>query len=212
MTELEANLQKFGIEIDSNLLPQFDLYCQSLWAFNKRLNLTRHTDYEKFVSRDLVDTMELSKLIPEGKSVLDIGSGGGVPGITLAILRPDLEITLCDSTGKKTAALDQIAECLSLEVEIYNARAEVLLEDFRYDFSTARAVGPLRKIGLWLTDVWLNVGTLLAIKGPNWTEEKAVAESANLLNNVDVKLAATYPTPGEDWESVILALKLKKSE
>ena len=210
MTELESCLEKFQIEVAPELVPQLDLYCQSLWAFNKKLNLTRHDTYEKFVSRDLVDTVELSKLIPENRSVLDIGSGGGVPGIPLAILRPDLAVTLCDSTGKKTLALDQIAECLKLEIEIYNSRAEVLLEDFRFDFSTARAVGPLKKIATWLADVWLNAGVLLAIKGPKWKEEKAAADEAHLLQKVDVSVAATYPTPGTEWESVILALEAKR--
>ena len=212
MTELETCLEKYNLNVAPQWVPQIDLYCQSLWAFNKKLNLTRHDTYEKFVSRDLVDTLEIAKLIPENQSVLDIGSGGGVPGIPLAILRPDLAVTLCDSTGKKTTALDQIADCLKLEIEIYNSRAEILLEDFRYDYCTARAVGPLKKIATWLTDVWLNVGTLLAIKGPKWQEEKAAADEAHLLQKVDVRVAATYPTPGTEWESVILELQAKQEE
>lgn len=203
-TELARTIERYGLEIPADRLPALDLYCQSLWAFNRRLNLTRHNDYDKFVSRDLVDTIQLSQLIPPNQAVLDVGSGGGVPGMTLAILRPDLDVTLCESVSKKTAALDQIADCLQLKLEIYNARAETLLEDFRYDVTVARAVGPLRKIATWFQDCWPHLGRLLAVKGPNWPAEQAEAEAAGLLQGVTVRVAAEYATPGADWDSVIL--------
>ena len=211
VTELEKTIEKFGLDIPAQSLPKLDLYCNSVWQFNKRLNLTRHTDYDKFVSRDLVDTVELSKLIPNGKQVLDIGSGGGVPGMTLAILRPDLEVTLVESVGKKTAALNEIAECCQVELNIFQSRAETLLEDFRFDFTTARAVGPLVKICRWLADCWPNVGTLLAVKGPRWPAERTAAEEEGLLKHVEIRVAAEYPTPGTDWKSVILALSAKRA-
>ena len=83
-------------------------YCELLWDWNTRLNLTRHTDYESFVTRDLLDSSRLAGHIPEGNSVLDVGSGGGVPGIVITILRPDLAVTLIDSTAKKANALKEI--------------------------------------------------------------------------------------------------------
>ena len=66
---------------------ELEKYCRQLWSWNRRMNLTRHTDYDKFVARDLVDTIQLSALIPPQQEVLDVGTGGGVPGIVLAILR-----------------------------------------------------------------------------------------------------------------------------
>ena len=69
-------------------------YCRLLWDWNSRLNLTRHTDWDLFVTRHLLDTMELSRHVPKDSTVMDVGSGGGVPGIVLAILRPDLKIAL----------------------------------------------------------------------------------------------------------------------
>jgi 16S rRNA G527 N7-methylase RsmG len=69
---------------------QLDNYRRQLWAWNERLNLTRHTTLEKFVSRDVVDSHQLSNLLQRGERVLDVGTGGGVPGVVLAILRPDL--------------------------------------------------------------------------------------------------------------------------
>ena len=209
MKELQEAIDEFGLEVPDQSLPKLDGYCRLLWAINHSINLTRHTDFQKFVSRDLVDTLELSKLIGEGEEVLDIGSGGGVPGMVLAILRPDLKVVLTDSVGKKSRALDQIAEGIGLEIEIYNCRAEDLLEDIRVDVTTARAVGPLVKICRWLENSWLHAGRLLAVKGPKWPEEKAAASEAGLLKKISVEKIAEYPTPGTDWNSVILELKLK---
>lgn len=211
MNELETTIEKYGLDVPAASLSKLDGYCRLLWNINHTLNLTRHTDFEKFVTRDLVDTLELSKLIPEGQEVLDIGSGGGVPGIVLAILRPDLQVVLTDSVAKKTLALDQIAEGLGMDVTIINCRAEDYLQDFRVDVTIARAVGPLRKICIWLDECWLNVGRLLATKGPKWTEELAAAKEENLLGKIDCTKVATYPTPGTEWNSVILELKAKRA-
>ncbi|MEM7784193.1 MAG: 16S rRNA (guanine(527)-N(7))-methyltransferase RsmG [Planctomycetota bacterium] len=205
-TSLKKTLDDFGLEIPESSYAPMKHYCQKLWQLNTQLNLTRHTSYEKFVSRDLLDTLEISKLISEGKEVLDIGSGGGVPGIVLAILRPDLRVTLCESIGKKASALNELNDTVGLNLEIYNCRAEDLLDDFRYDFSTARAVGPLKKIGLWFDGKWDSLGNLLAVKGPNWVNERQEAEAAGLLQKVNLKVAAEYDVPDVDWKSVILQI------
>ena len=171
------------------------------------MNLTRHTSYELFVTRDLIDTLELSKLIPEGKQVLDVGSGGGVPGMLLQILRPDLKVALAESIGKKAQALGVIADAIGLDMEIYHCRAEDLLQDFRYDYTTARAVGPLVKFCTWFEEVWPSIGRLLAVKGPRWIDEKNAAAEKGMLKKLDLRVVAQYPTPGTDWESVILQIK-----
>lgn len=207
--ELQQAIERYNLDVPQESLDLLGKYCRMLWSINRQLNLTRHTDFDKFVSRDLVDTLELSKLIPDGVDVLDVGPGGGVPGIVLAVLRPDLNVTLAESVGKKSLALNDIASGLELEIEIYNARAETLLEDFRFDITTARAVGPLAKMCTWFLDVWPNVGRLLAIKGPRWKEEKAAADERKLLEGVELNVVAEYLTPGMDWNSYILELKAK---
>jgi 16S rRNA (guanine527-N7)-methyltransferase len=209
-TTLNKTINEFGLEVSPEVYPKLKQYVQAMWEANQLLNLTRHVTYEKFVSRDLVDTLELSKLIPEGKDVLDIGSGGGVPGMVLAILRPDLNVSLSESVGKKAVALSSIADACDLEIEIYQCRSEQLLEDFSFDFTTARAVGPLVKICTWLIDVWPSVGKLLAVKGPNWKTERNLAAEKSLLKKVQLDVVAEYPTPGTDWSSVILQLQAKK--
>jgi 16S rRNA (guanine527-N7)-methyltransferase len=204
---LRQALSRYGLSVPDAAYPKLKHYCDHLWEINQTLNLTRHTDFDKFAARDLLDTLELSKLIPERKEVLDVGSGGGVPGMVLAIIRPDLHVTLSESIGKKAKALNEIAERLNLDIEIYQTRAEELLEDFRYDFTTARGVGSLSKIGQWFQKVWPSVGRLLAIKGPNWLAEKKQADEMGLFKRCDIRVLAEYQVPDAEWKSTILQIK-----
>jgi len=205
-TSLAAALEKYSIEPPAGL-ETLDRYCQLLWEWNAKINLTRHTDYDKFVARDLYDTMQLSALIAEGEEVLDLGSGGGVPGVVLAILRPDVEVSLCDSVGKKAKVLESIARGLELECPVYAERAETVMDELRFSTVTARAVGPLRKLLTWLGPCWPSAGRLLAIKGPRWVQERAEARHRGLMHSLSLAKAAEYLTPGSDIENVILEIK-----
>ncbi|QEG20800.1 16S rRNA (guanine(527)-N(7))-methyltransferase RsmG [Mariniblastus fucicola] len=210
MSSLKETIEALELPVpEDGICNKLSAYCDALWKANETVNLTRHTTYEKFVSRDLVDTIQVSRLIPAGRAVLDMGSGGGVPGMVLAILRPDLEVTLSESVGKKAVALEAIAKEISLDAEICNSRAEKLLEDFSYDFTTVRAVGPLYKICTWLDGVWSSAGKVLAIKGPNWKNEKNEAAEKGLLKKIDIEVVAEYSSPGADWNSLILQLSAK---
>jgi 16S rRNA (guanine527-N7)-methyltransferase len=203
---LEEALEKYCIELEPYQIEMLKDYCQLLWDWNENLNLTRHTDFDRFVSRDILDTIQLADLIETGIEVLDFGSGGGVPGIPLAILRPDLQVSLCESVGKKAAVLDDMITKLSLPIPVINARVEDLLNDLNYDVLVCRAVGPLWKMGLWLTPYWHLFGQLLAIKGPAWTEERKAARHRGTLQNVELRKLKSYPMIGTDSESVILKM------
>ena len=206
---LTAELNRFEIKLPDECLEPVAAYAALLWEWNKHLNLTRHTDYEKFVTRDVYDTIQLASLLQPEEEVVDLGSGGGVPGILLSILRPDLQISLCESVGKKAKVLDDLVAQLNLPSTVFNARLEDILDDFRFDAVVARAVGPLWKICFWLENHWLSVGRLLAIKGPNWGEERKEARHRGLMHPVEMRCALSYCTPGTDIESVILKLWLK---
>jgi len=209
---LEATLTRHGLALPPAVVVQLDNYCGHLWDWNRKLNLTRHTDYEKFVARDLIDGMQLAPLLKPGEAVLDVGSGGGVPGVLLAILRPDVRVSLSESVGKKAAALGSIVESLKLAIPVHHARAEHLLADLRFDALTARAVGPLWKMLKWFQPHWSSIGRLLIIKGPKWVEERGEARHRGLLQNVALRRASVYTTPGTDAENVILKIWPKGRE
>ncbi|NLF70027.1 MAG: 16S rRNA (guanine(527)-N(7))-methyltransferase RsmG [Candidatus Anammoximicrobium sp.] len=209
---LATTLARYGLELSGRQADLLDRYCRLLWDWNAKLNLTRHTDYDKFVSRDLVDSREISCLLEPGQTVLDVGTGGGVPGIVLAILRPDLRVSLCESVAKKARAVEEIVRALELPLTVHHDRAEKVVESRRFDVLVARAVGPLWKICKWFQPHWDKFGCLLAVKGPRWIEERGEARHRGLLRPVELRKAATYRMPGTESESVILRLCVKPRE
>ena len=133
MTTFPAALAKFEIHLSEPQRAGVEAYCRLLWEWNERLNLTRHLDFETFVSGDVLDAVQLAELLTAGERVLDVGSGGGVPGILLGILRPDVQITLCDSIRKKTRALDDMVSQLALPITVQTSRVQDLLPKHAFD-------------------------------------------------------------------------------
>lgn len=204
---LAAALGRHHIELEPQQAELIDQYCRLLWEWNEKLNLTRHTGHEKFVSRDLVDSLVLSRHLEHGERVLDVGTGGGVPGILLGICRPDLQVSLCESVAKKARVVEQIVAALGLPLNVYHRRAEDLLAERSFDTLTARAVAPLAKLLTWFADRWGAFDRLLAIKGPHWVAERHEARERNLLKGLDLRKLETWPLPGVESESVLLEIR-----
>ncbi len=203
-------LDRYEIRLPSEVIDQLDDYRRLLWEWNERLNLTRHTDYEKFVTRDIVDSLQLMELLEPDEEILDMGTGGGVPGIVLAIVRPDLQVSLVESVAKRATAVDKIVKVLGLPIPMHHERAEKHLDDFRYDTIVARAVAPLHKLLTWLGPQRIMFGRLLAIKGTKWLEERNEARHMGLMHQFDLRRVATYQTPGKESENVILQISAKR--
>ena len=203
---LAEAMARHGQLVPADQYGQLDRYCRLLWDWNEKINLTRHTNYEKFVARDLADCVQLARLLKAGEEILDAGTGGGVPGLVLAIIRPDLKVTLCDSVGKKARAVEAMASELGLAVTVYPIRAEELLEDMRFDAVVVRAVGPLWKLLTWFKPHWNSMRRLLVIKGPKWKEELVEAKRRGLVRDLQLKTAAEYPLAGTESQSVILKI------
>ncbi len=207
---LSESLMRFGLPlVDPADESRVQKYCEALWRENQSLNLTRHLDYDTIVARDLNDVLQVSRLIQPGKRLLDIGSGGGVPGVLLAILRPDLKITLCESMAKKARVLESIVRELELTCRICHQRAEDLLAVERFDVCVARAVGPLWKICNWFQGRWRSMGQLLAFKGSRWEEELTEARRYPSFNEVKIRVALEYPMLGTESTAYIVKLWAK---
>ncbi|HEY4309632.1 MAG TPA: 16S rRNA (guanine(527)-N(7))-methyltransferase RsmG [Pirellulales bacterium] len=204
---LAAALARHSLELPAEQAAQVDRYCRLVWDWNEKLNLTRHTDYEKFVARDLVDTLEFSKLLQAGDRVLDVGTGGGVPGIVLAIIRPDVHVTLSESIGKKARAVEEIVQVLALPTVVHHGRAEELLARAKFQALLVRAVAPLVKLLTWFAPFWGSFERLLVIKGPAWVDERLAAREAGALNGLQLRKLASWPLPGTHSESVLLEVR-----
>jgi 16S rRNA (guanine527-N7)-methyltransferase len=199
-------LARHEIELPQRQVARLEEYCRLLWDWNSKINLTRHTDFEKFVTRDLVDSQAFGRFLTPGETVLDVGTGGGVPGVVLAILRDDLQISLCESVGKKAKAVADIVEKLGLSVPVLNARAEDILVDQRFNTLVIRAVARLKKLLQWFQPHWAGLDRMLVLKGPSWIEERGEARHFGLMRGLALRKLESYPLPGTESESVLLQI------
>jgi 16S rRNA (guanine527-N7)-methyltransferase len=199
-------LRRHNIELAPPQIARLDQYCQLLWDWNSKINLTRHADFEKFVSRDLVDSLVFARYLEPGENVLDVGAGGGVPGVVLAILRDDLRLSFSESVGKKAKALADMVEKLAIPAPVFNARAEDLLCDHRFNTLVIRAVARLRKLLEWFKPHWAAFDRMLILKGPGWIDERGEARHYGLLRGLALRKLESYPLPGTESESVLLQI------
>jgi 16S rRNA (guanine527-N7)-methyltransferase len=151
-----------GFHLSQDQMNSLENYSSLILRWNKRIQMTATRDLDEFVSRHVVDSLELAQDLPPGEaSMVDVGSGGGLPGIVLAIARPDIKFTLIEPTQKKHAFLSTARRELVLgNVRTFAIRDEELLarEDFEpFDYAVARAV--------WSVDTWLVRARALVRKG-----------------------------------------------
>jgi len=203
---LNDALAEQGIRLREDQVHQLDRYCRLLWDWNTRVNLTRHTDYRRFVTRDVVDTLVFADHLEPGERILDVGTGGGVPGVVLAIIRPDLDISLSESVGKRARAVADIVRQLGLRAPVHEARAESLLQRLEFNTLVARAVARLPRLLRWLRPHWDRFDRLLLLKGPAWVKERGEARHHGLLRHLALRRLASYPMPGDGGQSVLLQI------
>jgi len=213
-TAITAACGRLGLDVAADAAPRLAAFAGRLWEWNERLNLTRHTTVDAFVARDVADTLALVPHVARGERVLDVGTGGGVPGAILAILRPDLRVELCDSVAKKARAVAEIVKEAGLRLPVHAAAAQELVAargrgPDRFDTLVVRAVAPMEKLLRWFEPLAGSFGRLLVIKGPRWEQEKAEARHKGLGKKVSIRRIAAWPLPGSDNESVLLEIKAR---
>jgi 16S rRNA (guanine527-N7)-methyltransferase len=131
---------------------------------------------ERIWERHILNSVALSPLVPEGSRLVDVGSGAGLPGLPLAILRPDLTVTLLDSLARRSEFLQLAVTELGLgdRVQVVRARAEE--HRLQYEVVASRAVAPLTRLVAWCVPLLAADGRLLALKGETAAEELASVE------------------------------------
>ncbi len=180
-----------------------DVYAQALLEQNQVMDLTAITDPREVATLHMLDSAALLACPGvewEGKSLLDVGSGAGLPGVPLKLLLPSLRVTLLDSLGKRVDWLNEVCAALSLSgIRAVQARAEEAGREGGYregfDLVTARAVADLRILAeLCLPFVRVG-GEFLAMKGPDPSEECAKAGPAIARMGGQVKALYRYTIP-----------------
>ena len=215
---VHQDLDALQVELTPHQLEQLDDTVRLTLEANTRFNLTAVTEPDAVWRWMVVDSLTalpgLDELEP-GAVVIDVGTGGGFPGLPLAIARPTLRFTLVDATGKKATHVRRVAEALGLDhVKVLQERAEALGQDQRhrelYAAAVCRAVGAMNVL-LELTLPLVAVdGRVLAMKGPKAEEELRVSGDAlELLGAGDVAVFDAYPESFENDLVIISVIKMR---
>jgi 16S rRNA (guanine527-N7)-methyltransferase len=197
-----------AVPLSPEQLGQLQQYLDALIETNAVLNLTRITTPEEARVKHVADALTLLRHVPAGtKTIGDVGTGGGIPGVVLAVAYPHATVTLIDSTRKKLDAVAAMAAaCGIANVRTVHGRIETLTE--KYDLVTARGVAALDPLLSWCRGLMKRKTLLLALKGPRLTEEIAALSPQNRRQwTIDTHDANVPELPGHR----IAACRLKKA-
>jgi 16S rRNA (guanine527-N7)-methyltransferase len=191
-----------GLAFEPGELDQLGRYLTLLIETNKQFNLTAVDDPSTVWTRHVLDALTLLPMLadlPEEAMIIDVGSGGGVPGIPLSICMPHVKFTLLEPTGKKAAFLTTVAKSLGLaNVRVVSDRAENLGQDKarhreKYHAAIARAVGAMNMLVELMIPLVAQGGLILCIKGAKADEELEAARTA--IGLLGARHAGTTDTP-----------------
>ena len=202
-------LEEFGLNKEQ--ISKFERYLDLLLEWNEKFNLTAITDKDEIEEKHFIDSIELVKYFDvKNKTLLDVGSGAGFPGIPLAIVEPTLKVTLLESNGKRVSFLREAINVLDLKnVDIIQGRVEELGTREKYDFVTARAVKELN-ILLELCFYLVKVGgSFVAYKSSGVDEEILNAKHAFKCLQIEDYKKFDYFLPKSKNSRVFLGI-LKK--
>lgn len=213
--DVRQQLTAFGMEVTDRQIEQFTTYFELLMETNKSLNLTAITDPHEVAVKHMVDSVSCldATIFTEQASVLDLGTGAGFPGIPLAIMRPDLKITLFDSLQKRLRFLEDVISQLGLtNVVTLHGRAEEMakLAAYReqFDIVTSRAVARLVVLAEWSLPFCRVGGHLVALKGAAYEEELQEAQKAlAILGKATVRIKPVVLPTLADKRAVLYVQK-----
>ena len=184
--EFIQEINKLGIQLTDEQLHQLDKYYQLLIEWNKVMNLTGITEEKEVYLKHFYDSLTIAKVIDlaKEKSLCDVGSGAGFPGMVLKIVFPNLKVTLVDSLNKRIKFLTEVANELNLkDIALVHARAEDFAKNNRekFDVVTARAVAPINVLLEYCLPLTKVGKYFIALKGN-------ISQEIILLNNSLTKI------------------------
>ena len=180
-------LLRYFPDLTAHQISQFKLLSSLYKDWNLKINVVSRKDIDEIYLRHVLHSLAIAKVQPflPGTSVLDVGTGGGFPGIPLAILFPEVQFHLVDSIGKKIKVVEQVADGLELQnVKVTNARAETITG--QYDFIVSRAVAEMETFVRWVKNRVAKKSNhdlkngILYLKGGDLTQELVLFPKAKI--------------------------------
>jgi 16S rRNA (guanine527-N7)-methyltransferase len=196
---------------------QLSRYIDLLLQANQRMNLTRIADREAAEVQHVGDALTVLPFLPPNTfRLIDVGSGGGVPGMILAIARPDAKVVLLEATKKKAAFLQDVVTTLGLaNVKVIAERAEAAgrgaLRESR-DIAVARAVGAMDFLVEWCLPLVKKGGAMLAMKGARIVDELPAAKKAIRLLGGGEAIVHPVELPGTEHRVIVEIKKVGRTD
>lgn len=218
-TEFKDHMSKaaddFGIELTEVQIDQLDKYFEMLVEWNKVMNLTAITEPKEVAIKHMIDSLSAwnEDKMGNAKTIIDVGTGAGFPGIPLKIYKPELKLTLLDSLNKRIKFLQAVVDELGLaDVQCIHARAEEGARNKqlreKYDVAVSRAVARLPVLAEYCIPFVKVGGTFVALKGMKYAEEAADGQNAlKVLGADDVDIVEVHLPEIDDKRAVIYAKK-----
>ena len=203
----------FGIRLDAAMCDQLMAYSRLILEWNEKINLTSITDEEGMIVKHFLDSLSVCRFIETGrKSLIDVGTGAGFPGIPLKIVGKELSVTLLDSLEKRVKFLNEVISLLSLkEIQAVHGRAEDfgVMPSFRekYDYAIARAVADLAVLCEYCLPFVKIGGHFIAMKGPMVEQELLKAKKAISILGGEVIQDEKLVLPSSDYERTIILIR-----
>lgn len=212
--QIEKGLAELGVTVASaDVVVKMEQFIECLLEKNQVMNLTAIIEPKEVVGLHLLDSAAMLNFIPkEAKTLVDVGTGAGFPGVPLKILKSDLDVTLMDALEKRLNWLEEVSEELELEgIETLHGRGEELThhEKYRevYDVATARAVADLRILAEIVLPFVKVGGYFLAMKSRDSVEEIELAEEVIKVLGGVVKEVTDYKIPHMDVEHRVVVIE-----
>lgn len=212
--KLNENFKQLNLDVTDQQIHWFYKYYQLLNEWNKVMNLTGITDMDGVIVKHFCDSLAMfdSDLIFENKTLIDVGTGAGFPGLPMKMYEPSMEVTLLDSLNKRINFLQTVGNETELEnIKYLHGRAEDYGRDEsyreQYDYAVSRAVADLSILLEYCLPYVKVGGYFLALKGPKGFDELEKAENALIILGGEVKNTFSYKLPGTDIIHNIIVIK-----